>query len=316
MYGWVRIPASLVLLFLIFVPYSSASFVVYYGQINHSKFVKLKNFDILILSPTVDSEYVSKLSPNHTVVGYLSLATIGGWEPWAKNVSANMVIGENRNWGEKIVNFSSPEWKQIILKEAIPYILSKGFNGVFLDNLDYVDLYPDKKGAMVDLVKSIRERYPNITIIVNRGFSVAKDIAPYVNYFLFEDFVTYYDFNNGRYKIFGKNDLQWEFDQVKRLKSLNVPVLALSYADLDNESQLKKFSSIICRYARQYNISEVYITDVGLQRIGLDPCKEGKKYLGIIRSERHHENKRVICGPVTFLLLVVFTRFILRWRLS
>lgn len=185
---------------LVFTPLASASFAVYYGQMNSSVYSKLNSFDVIILSPpTVDETYVSKLSRNHTVVGYVSLATIGGWEPWAKDVSENLIIGKDSNWDERVVDFSSPEWRRVILDRAVPYILSRGgFNGVFLDNLDYVDQYPDKKEGMVDLVRAIRERYPNITIIANRGgFSIASGIAPYVDHVLFEDFVTYYDFSSG-----------------------------------------------------------------------------------------------------------------------
>jgi len=167
---------------------------------------------------------------------------------------------------------------------------------------------------MVELVRSIREHYPNITIIVNRGFSIVRDITPYIDYLLFEDFVTYYDFDSGRYKIFNENNLQWEFAQIQKLKSLNVSMLVLSYANMSNESQMKKFSSIICRYAEKYNISEVYLTDVSLLRIGLNPCERRIKYQKTTlepmpTGTSSKENKRAICGPVIFLLLVILTRF-------
>lgn len=299
---------------LVFTPLASASFAVYYGQMNSSVYSKLNSFDVIILSPTVDETYVSKLSRNHTVVGYVSLATIGGWEPWAKDVSENLIIGKDSNWDERVVDFSSPEWRRVILDRAVPYILSRGFNGVFLDNLDYVDQYPDKKEGMVDLVRAIRERYPNITIIANRGFSIASGIAPYVDHVLFEDFVTYYDFSSGRYAVFDGSDLQWEFDQVKRLRSLNVSILALSYANLADESQVEEFSKLICGYAKEYNVSEVYLADLSLQRMGFDPC-EPHATGTVNRTPQESpkgKNGKAVCGPAFFLPLILLGRFILR----
>jgi uncharacterized protein (TIGR01370 family) len=266
----------------------------------------------------VNATYVSHLSEHHVVVGYLSLATIGGWEPWAKDVPESLIIGHNGEWGEAIVNFSSSEWKKIVLNKAIPYILSKGYTGVFLDNVDYVDLYPEKKQAMVNLIRAIRERYPKIVIIVNRGFSVANEIAPYVNYVLFEDFVTYYSFSTKRYEIYNKGDLKWEFEQIKRLHALKVPVLALSYVDLSNDSQVRKFSRIVCSYAKEYNVSGVYMADVSLQRIGINPCEksiepseEATVKTAKTVQETEREEKR-ICGPA-FIVLMALT-FILPLR--
>jgi len=307
----------LVGLLCLLTPLASADFAVYYGGIGPSEYSRMDDFDVIILSPTVDDNYVSRLSSGHRVLGYISLATIGGWEPWAKDVPKALIIGRNDNWNEKVVDFSSPEWKRIILDEAIPYILSRGFNGIFLDNLDYVELYPDKKEAMVDLVRAIRRRYPGVTIAVNRGFSIIEEVAPYVDYVLFEDFVTHYNFSSGRYEVFDEDDLRWEFNQIERLESLGVPVLALSYANLSDESQAREFSKLVCKYAEEYNVSGVYLTDLSLQRMGLNPCAQ--KMPGEAAGEtpsRTSGKENKICGPAVFLPLALLGPLISRWRLS
>jgi len=303
-----------VLAVLLILPGAHAvSFAVYYGNIGPSEFQKLSRFDILVLAPTVNDTYVSRLAEHHVVAGYLSLATIGGWEPWAKDVPKSLIIGHNGEWDEAVVNFSSPEWERIVLDDAIPYILSRGFNGIFLDNLDYVDVYPGKKGAMISLIRAIRERYPGIVIIVNRGFSIANEIAPYVNYILFEDFVTYYNFSSGRYEIYDKEDLEWELEQVEKLHSLHTPILALSYVNLSNSVQVEKFRGVVCSYAEKYNVSGVYMADVSLQRIGINPCEEtGPSEKTVKTVQENGEEEKRICGPA-FIILTALT-FILPLR--
>ncbi|WP_297506045.1 endo alpha-1,4 polygalactosaminidase [Thermococcus sp.] len=302
--------ARLALLILLFsaVPVSSTSFAVYYGQLSGKTIGDLKGFEILILPPTIEPELISSLSRNHTVVGYLSLATVGGWEPWAKAVPKGIVIGKNTNWNEKVVDFASPAWKRIVLEEAIPYILSRGFEGVFLDNVDYVDRYPKKKTAMVELIRAIRERYPGITIIVNRGFSIKEEIAPYIDYVLFEDFITYYNFSTRRYEIFKGKELEWELEQVEELKNLGVPILALSYANLSDRKQVSEFGKIVCSYARKYNVSGVYLAEISLQRVGIDPCRNSVETGGKREPEGEPERPGKVCGPGFILALTLLWR--------
>ena len=72
--------------------------------------------------------------------------------------------------------------------------LERSLRGSFLDNLDIVDNYPFMKNCVIKLIRDIRRKYPGI-IVVNRGFTIVEDIAPYVDAVLFEDFGTYYDFS-------------------------------------------------------------------------------------------------------------------------
>ncbi|WP_297490359.1 endo alpha-1,4 polygalactosaminidase [Thermococcus sp.] len=306
---WVELSFLLLLLLFSAVPVSSSSFAVYYGQLGNETLGELGRFNLLILSPTVEPSYVSRLSREHTVVGYLSLATVGGWEPWAGDVPESIIIGKNPRWGERVVDFSSSIWREVVLNRAIPYILSRGFNGVFLDNLDYVDVYPKKRNAMIELIREIKERYPGIVIVANRGFSIKEEIAPYVDYFLFEDFVTYYNFSARRYEIFKGAELEWELKQLEELQKLNVSVLALGYANLSNERQVEKFGRIVCSYAKKYHVSGVYLAGISLQKVGVEPC-QNSRLKGGGKSSNSGGKVGKVCGPGSILLLTL----ILLWR--
>lgn len=87
---------KIVIFLIFFSKFTLASFAVYYGDISASNINELSKFDLLILSPLVEEDYIKELkSKNVTVVGYLSLATIGGWEPWAEDVpdGINGILG-------------------------------------------------------------------------------------------------------------------------------------------------------------------------------------------------------------------------------
>lgn len=241
------------------------SFAVYYGS---SWSDELVNYDLLILSPLYSEDYVSKLREEGVVVlGYVSISTVGGWEPWASQVTDDIVLSYNPTWGEKVVDASSPKWRRVLLEEAIPWVLSKGFDGVFLDNLDVVDAYPQLRTAIASLVKEVRGAFSKIVIAVNRGFSIAEEVAPYINYVVFESFGTYYDFSEGCYKKWSGSDLKWIEAISEKLSQLSskhgFKVLALAYADPE---QFTEYASYVRKLAQRYGFS-YYVADAYLQRV-------------------------------------------------
>lgn len=247
---------------------SVSSFVVYYGS---NRVEELCRFDLAILSPLLEKHVVDQLSGFNVIcVGYLSITTVGGWEPWAANVTDEIVVGESSVWGEKIVNACDPAWWSIVLNYSIPYILEKGFSGVFLDNLDMVDVYPWMKECLILLIKEIRSRYPGIIIVVNRGFTIIDDIAPYIDAVLFECFGTYYDFKTGKYLKWTGGDYQWITSVAEHLVELrekcNITVLALGYADLGNETMLQEYSNYVNSLAEEYGFIP-YVAEVSLMKV-------------------------------------------------
>ncbi len=256
---------------------NSSCVAVYYGSVDPYTLDRLSRFHIVVLSPLVPGDAVRLLRSRGVIVlGYLSISSIGGWEPWAGNVSGSLVIGENRFWGERIVDVCKPEWRRVVL-EAARYILSKGFSGVFLDNLDVVDVYPWMKPCIAGLVAELRHAYPDAKIMVNRGFSVLPDIAKHVDYVLFEDFITYYNASSGRYEFFKGRDLAWIRSMVETVHRLagryGVKLYLLAYAPPGNRSFLAR----LCTLWRQLDPADpLYVTTWKLDIIGVcNPCTTG-----------------------------------------
>ncbi len=224
---------------------------IYYGDLTPSVMQSLSPCSVLVLPPTTPIEVVKRLSSSRIVLGYISVATIGDWEPWANMVPDSLIIGENRVWQEKIVNVCSGEWRKIF-EYAVDYVLDHGFNGVFLDNLDIVDEYPWMKKCIVELVRSVKERYPHAVVMVNRGFTILPDIADSIDYLLVEAYPTYYDFEHHVYRTWSGSDLEWIVSQVRRAVRLGEQygfrVVALAYGDPGDNSVVDE----ICRIIEEY----------------------------------------------------------------
>lgn len=236
--------------------------------------------DTLILSPLEENLSMVSMGVD-SVLGYMSLTTVGGWEPWAGNVTSDMIIGYT-SWGDAVVNVSDPRWVSIVLEEAVPYILFKGFSGVMLDNLDMVDAYPELYGGIVSLVQLIDEAYPNISIVVNRGFTVLPDIAGRIDGLLFEAYGSYYDFATSEYKPYTGQDLEWINNTLRATMQLaqeyGFKVLGLAYGD-PGQPSWEEILDTVCSLNEPYN-NPVYITDVYLGTIGVvNPCGGAESFI-------------------------------------
>ncbi|MCE4602010.1 MAG: endo alpha-1,4 polygalactosaminidase [Desulfurococcales archaeon] len=249
------------------------------GWISNIPGAGIPGVDYLVLSPLVNA---SRVSPGvGSTLGYVSLTTVGGWEPWAGSVSGDMIIGYT-SWGDAVVNASDPRWHQIILWEAIPYVLSQGFDGVMLDNLDMVDAYPELTEGVISLIQELREAYPGLVIMVNRGFTILEDVAPHIDALLFEAYGSYYDFSTGQYKPYTGEDLKWIKGTLRSTmeysRAYGFKVLGLAYGDPEQET----WSSIletVCSLNSGY-MNPVYIARIDLMDIGLmNPCRAQGSFL-------------------------------------
>ena len=190
---------------------------------------------MVILDPdNYSKEEIHRLKENTIVVAYLSVGEVSTDRKYFKEVE-ECVMGKNPVWNSYYVNVSCEKWQDLILNGIIPEILNKGFDGVFLDTVDVVDLYPNMKNDMIELIATIREKYPNIIIIQNRGFSIIDETAKYIDGILFECFTTRYNWKSKKYEVWSDEDLKWIDSVAEKLVKLRerygIVVLTLDYAE-------------------------------------------------------------------------------------
>ncbi len=146
----------------------------------------------------------------------------GGYASYYMDIDQDGMPDMNPNWKSYYVNAGSPLWQKIIIEQKVKEIVEeKGCDGIFMDTVDTVDIYPDTYDGMVDLIKNIRKAYPNIKIVQNRGFTVLPDTAQYIDAVMFEDFSIHYDWQEDRY---AKLDDSLLAQQAKLVMDVLIPV--------------------------------------------------------------------------------------------
>lgn len=233
----------------------------------------------------LDSEHHPDLSPliaqKKVILGYLNAAEAEDRHAWFKSIKdENILIEENPHWkGSWSVDIRNPVWKNFILNQAVPNILSQGFNGVFLDQMD-IALYLEKmnpqkfkgmKEASIDLIKAIRHQYPNIYLMLNRGYEILPEIGGVIDFELGETLYTNYDFGTKEYKIRPKNEFEWQLEQMNRAKFVypKLVLFSLDYWDPKDQEMYRQIYSI----ERQHGLRP-YVSTPKLDEVYPEPASK------------------------------------------
>lgn len=165
------------------------SYAIYYG---FAAVKELEGYDVVVLHPGAHSKAdLQQLKDRNTIpLAYLSLGEDGESQSassqdkqvwWKPNQDGS--VQQNPEFGSFIVDPAHPEWQKRVLENA-KKSLELGFRGLFLDTLDSGD--EADQLALAQLIIKLRARYPQIGLVLNRGFRVLARVAPIVDGALFE----------------------------------------------------------------------------------------------------------------------------------
>jgi hypothetical protein len=224
----------------------------YYLYYAADHFEDLAKYDVAILHiPKMTPPEVRKLSDLGVVtIGYISVGEDealhvgdgngpGGKASWYLDKDHDGKPDENGIWKSYYANASDPAWRAECLRQARVLVDEYGFEGFFLDTIEMPDAYPEARTGMIQLVKELREAFPDKVIVANRAFSLLKepDVAGNIDAILYESFSGHYDFDAKRYYRFSPSDLDGTRKVIEQFvlpvmkKYPDFRVLALDYAD-------------------------------------------------------------------------------------
>ncbi|MGC8546284.1 MAG: endo alpha-1,4 polygalactosaminidase [Thermoplasmata archaeon] len=211
------------------------NFAVYYGyNINNTVLNYLNKFNMVIVQPDAFSlSNISSLSP--IKIAYIDLGEYDGTCLGNFTINASKIaIGYDSQWNQTIVNASSNLWNEYILN-MVNQSLKLGFNGVIFDDLDVVEQYPWEYNSLVDIISNVSHTFPHLIIGVNRGFEMLKSLTNYVNFVLYEDFGSYYNFSTDSYQIMNASQIDNLTYNLEMIHSLKMKVFGLGYSLSPND---------------------------------------------------------------------------------
>ncbi len=250
--------------------FNPKSAVVYYG--NNPPYELLGSFDISIVeSGHIDSENILFKKYKKKMFAYVSIGEVEKNRSYYPMIKKEWVLGENGVWKSKILDVSNIEYQNFLINHVIKSLIEDGYKNFFFDTIDsYNILSPNNEMknryelGIVTFLKKLKIKYPNIKIILNRGFEIIDKVHPYVNGVLFESLFCGLDNKTLAYKDISSQDREWLLEQVKKIQSYNLFVIALDYLP---KEEIEKAQETIQKI-KNLNIIP-YIGERDLQTIGI-----------------------------------------------
>ena len=265
---------------------------------------KLKKFDIIMIEPyNMKKEWLKELkTAGVVIIAYISVGEADNerryWKNWqptekAYNIDSiprtkidqkdSIFIGPDPGWpGSYFVDATNEQWQKIILEQEIPYILALGdglYDGLVMDLIDVVDEYEglpreqEMRAGMVELIKKIKQKYPDKIIIPNRGFGILEEMGPYIDAFKFEELTLKYnnipgqaDFEkyNTQLDSSGNHQNQEQIDQaVNFAKKYNRPIFVLDHVETEpsNNSSAKLGYKEAQKLSQKYGVRFIWFAN-------------------------------------------------------
>lgn len=199
-----------------------------------------RRFDLLVLEPHHDRPIAPLRGPGATLLGYVSFGEVERSRPYFGALADASVLGpSNPNWPDaRLADLRRPEWRDALLEDIIPDILSRGFDGIFIDTMDNAEaMERDDPGANAGMIAAgaallaaARARFPSIHIMLNRGYAVVPLAAGSFDILLAEALSSRWSFANRRYERTSDADWQWQADRLRSARQAN-PALTLAALD-------------------------------------------------------------------------------------
>lgn len=246
------------------------SYMLYYYSLNSRNVENLKRYDMVILEPrnaNRSQKHLKAIRDSGTDV-YAYQSVMGLDNPEIKSrmndddyISINGVRPKHKYFNYEFGDIRSENYRKILLDVIYDDVLSKGYDGVFFDTFDDVnlDIFRNNRNpetgerirkelikGYADFLREAKERYPGLSIIQNRGFEVYQEGgAKHVDAVVLENFKSS-DFANGQ--------LDWLLNGLQSSSdNSNSVILALSYENPDVNYELAKEYNFIYTYYNSDN---------------------------------------------------------------
>lgn len=250
--------------------------VVYYGsQLDYPLFAP---YSLVVLEGDHKVSIDPLLEQGKTVLGYLSLGEVSKDRWYFSDVQREgLLLEANSNWPDSyFVDVRRPEWTKWVVERLIPRLLTSHFSGVFLDTVDSMEYleaqdpvrYAGMKAGVVALIKTIHLHYPQMPIMLNRGFHILPQVALDINMELAESIFSRHDFQTGKEEWVDMEVYQQIAKELKEAQKINpkLQIYTLDYWNLDEVDSVRR----IYKTQREQGFIP-YVTTLELDQITQEP---------------------------------------------
>lgn len=247
---------------------------------------RLLAFDRSILHPSSEVDLARLKAAGHKAYAYISVIEIAANADYKADVEKLGVktVGQNAIWNSDLVDVSDPKWKTFLIETLAKNAVDKGYEGFFLDTLDSVSLL-EKNGVNQDLCRDamkaiiigLKEAYPELPIIVNRGFTLMQHVEDSVDGVLIESLYRSYDFESNKYIETPAQDTKRLKEWVQYIQDKGKEVIVVDYVNPKDHELAASTAKMI----QELNCVAL-VTTPGLMGASLAPIRENLRRILVV----------------------------------
>jgi polysaccharide biosynthesis protein PelA len=290
---------------------ASPSFAFYYAD--DIPYESLGAFDYAVLEPDhVDlAQAKDRLDPHTRIVAYLSVGEVHPSRPYFKQMNSAWKLGENAAWQSVVVNLADVSWRKFFIEQAVAPLWNRGFRAFFLDTMDSFYLVaktPPQQQAQIDglalLIEEMRAQYPQMQLVLNRGFEVLPRVHSHVMAVAAESLFQGHDAGRQQYVQVSEKDREWLWGQLRKARDeFKLQVIAIDYVPPEQRELARQTAERIKALG-----ATPWVATPGLDSLGVGQVEVMPRQVLVLHDEPGHwrlvslhEAHRVGAMPLNYL---------------
>jgi uncharacterized protein (TIGR01370 family) len=224
---------------------------------------QLVGYDLVVVDGSTPASRVKRLRAQGSIVlGYLSVGTIESYRSWYR-AARPYRLDFWGDWGEWYADVSRAGFRDLIAKRVAPAIMRRGFDGLFLDNVDMIAEHRPQAAGMRKLVARLAGR-PGYLFAQN-GDEIINPFLRYLDGWNREDVSRTYDFDSRRYVAVPTADSAAAQATLQRIGERGKLVTATDYVAAGDDAAARA-TRIACDIG-----ALSYVSDIDLKRVPQPP---------------------------------------------
>lgn len=281
------------------------SIAFYYSDIDSVR--ELMNYDRIVVTPSlITQKQIQTLHAAGTsVFAYLSVGEYDGEQLPHDLVNYSPI--ENPNWASHVMDLTAPPWQKH-LQTQTANIMSKGFDGLFLDTLDSYTLFARdplaqelEQKALVTILTSLNDAPSKPKLILNRGFKVLNKLNFNPHAVVAESLYHKYSPTSNSYRTVPPKDSSWLRGKLDAIKARGIEAIVIDYIPAsDRAAQIQGAERLLKDGYTPY-ISDGMLSEFGVSTV----VPVAKRVLGFYDSQlgglTSSQCHRMMAMPIEYL---------------
>lgn len=223
---------------------------------------RLARYDLVVVDGVdAPTALVAELRRRGTiVVGYLSVGTIERGRAWSRAARPYRLD----YWGEWYGDVADPGFRELMTTSVVPQVLDRGFDGLFLDNVDMISTHPAQRAPMVELVGDVAAvlHARGGLLFTQNGADVIEPFLPLLDGWNLEDVTSTFDFELERYAAQAPGAVDRAQQTIRRIVGAELFVTTTDYTARGSSALATRAVANACAAG-----AVPFVSDIDLDRV-------------------------------------------------